>query len=366
VLKQPINNSGVSLLVSLSLMLLTLLLVACGESAATPELELAATPGPAFSPNPTFTTLPLSLVLTGSGQTTIPASIVATPATSVPAIASATLIPVPATSVPATNQILPFLPTVTSTPVAATPAARSTSVGLAATPVSTATLPKFSNLREIKLDPTLVFEFSRQVQPLGLANPVLKLYVSDDEVTSLTERTAAFYTETGYTFGIPGISNGKPVKMGDTNLGLYLKSGVPDVLLAVRGTNDAQELMNSVIIPGLNVMLTRQIVDQVKGSKSVMFILVAPNLFQIFLSSFGLPVLTNNSTPTRAVNSGPQAGENDLPVYPAAKKLNQVSNGGATSVYYVSSANYKDIISWARASQLRKTNAVLNGLNRAH
>ncbi len=312
-------------LVATFMLLVALLLAACGEPTATPV------------PPATATTAPTTTAPTTAAPTTAPAT----------------------TAAPATT-------TAVATTVAATTARPATTAAAGST---TLTLPTFSGTSEIALDAAIAKEILKQLP--GVSDAAIKFYASTDDADTVAATVDKALVGAGYKFGLPGSS--APSKQGDAVVGFYVKPGAPDLLLAVGPVPaDPSNIGASLNIPGISPDAAQKLVDQVKGKKSLLFIIGANTLLQGLLgAASGSGTATTAAATTAAATSttaaasgGADVGESDVPVYSGAKRVDTVSGsvGGLTSVYYTSTADYDKITAWAKTAFTEKGFTEVNTL----
>lgn len=301
-------------LVGVGIVLVTLLLAACGDPTATP---IPATTAPA--------------------TTAVAATTAATTAATATTTAAATT--APATTAPATT-------TTTAT----------TSAAATTLPAQTLALPSIAGLKEVEVDATLKAELGKQLPPLP--NFVIKLYVSDDTSDNVSTTLDKALTDTGYQFAIPGAT--KPTKQGEAYSGLYTKAGALDLLTAVGAVPD-----NSADLSGssMNQAVAQKLYDQLKGKKTLVFVVGANDILKAMAASrtgnatqtATVAVATTTSAATPSVSAAVSTGggtvsEADIPVYSGAKKIDALSTnaGGIISVYYLSQDEADKIVGWAK------------------
>jgi hypothetical protein len=170
--------------------------------------------------------------------------------------------------------------------------------GQAATPTATAaatlTLPAIPGTTEIALDPAIRTEIVKQL-PTQLKDAAFKLFVSDDASDKVAGGADTALTGAGYKFGIPGQT--KPVEQSGTYAGLYTKTGSPDLLFAITAVPTDTTQLNNLNIPGITAADAQKFLDQVKGHKTLVIVIGAPNLLQ---SLTQLATATSGATPAAA------------------------------------------------------------------
>lgn len=200
---------------------------------------------------------------------------------------TATPVPPTATSAPPTATPAPTTARATTTPVAATTAAPAggvaagTPVAGSSTPVSggslNLSLPAISGATEIPVDAGLVATLAKQQ---GLSTAALKFYASDDSPDKLATSADTIITGTGYKFGLPGVE--KPLNQGGVVVGFYQKAGSPDILMAVA---DPSTFTSGFAIPGISADVLKGFVEQLNGKKSVLILVAAPDLLTALLGA---------------------------------------------------------------------------------
>lgn len=148
-------------------------------------------------------------------------------------------------------------------------------------------LPAISGATELKLDATTLNEVGKQLNTIGLSlsNADLKLFVSDDDADKLATNTDTALTGAGYRFSIPG--QAKPLKQGDSTAGFYGKAGESDVFFtSIPIPSDPSTLSSSLNLPGVDKATVDKLVDQIKGKKSLLLVIAAPDLLNKLLAAF--------------------------------------------------------------------------------
>lgn len=247
--KKLAAKTGLGILV----LLVSLLLVACGESTATPAPTATAVP-------PTATPVP------------------------------PTATPVPATTVAAT--------TVAATTAAAASGATTTAASSSgsASGAVTLTLPAISGATEIPVDTSLIDSLAKQQ---GLSSAALKFYASDDPTAKLAANADTAITGTGYKFGLPGVD--KPLDQGGVVVGFYQKTGAPDILMAVA---DPSTFTTGFTIPGVSADVLKGFTDKLNGKKSVLILVAAPDLLSVLLGATSGSGTSGSGSTTPVATSG--------------------------------------------------------------
>jgi hypothetical protein len=106
-------------------------------------------------------------------------------------------------------------------------------------------------------------------------------------------------TQAGYQFAIPGST--KPQKQGESYSGLYAKQGGADIIFSAGAvpTNEA-DLTQNMNIPGLSAAAMQDFVSQVKGKKTAVFLIAAPDLLKNLFAAAGS---SSGSTTTAGAGS---------------------------------------------------------------
>lgn len=227
----------------------------------------------------------------------------------------------------------------------------------------TAALPSIPGTSVVQLDPELLASTARLVP--GVSNPTVQMFASDNTPDKLAADTDTSFLGAGYKFVFPGIS--KPSKLGITILGLYAKTGAPDILLSVTDVpTDVTLVSRSIGLPILSQASSQKYLDQVKGKKSVAILVAAIGVLQAFSSNIGItpqvPADLNATTAPATVSGSPATsaapviGEQDIPLYPGSKKTSSGAGavGDTTDLYYVSSDDYAKITAWAKQAYTDK------------
>ena len=227
----------------------------------------------------------------------------------------------------------------------------------------TAALPPVPGTTIVQLDPELLASTARLVP--GVSNPTVQMFASDNTPATLAADTDTSFLGAGYKFVFPGIS--KPSMLGSTILGLYSKTGAPDILLSVTDVpTDVTLVSRSIGLPNLSQTSSQKYLDQVKGKKSVAILIAATGVLQAFSNNIGVtpqvPADLNTTTAPVTTPSGPATsvapavGEQDIPVYPGSTKANTgvASVGDTISLYYLSSDDYTKITAWAKQAYTDK------------
>ena len=273
-----------------------------------------------------------------------PPTATSAPPTATPAPPTATAAPPTATPVPATATKAP-------TTVPATTAAATTT---SATSGGNLNLPNISGATEVKVDPALLADFTKQV-PGGM----VKIFVSDDDPDKLAANAHSAILSAGYQFAIPGQTG--PIKDDNNSYAaVYTKTGSAD-LVVVSGPvpTDEKALQQDMGVQQVDPAVIQNFLAQVKGKKSSMFILVDPTgiLSQLIAGFAGLgnstPVATTpttNATPTTATTSNKplEADESVIPLYPGATRSTASPGkvGNVIMVYYVTSDKFDAVSQW--------------------
>jgi len=180
---------------------------------------------------------------------------------------------------------VPYAVAVTTVPaiVVGTTAPVKTAYAVAATTVpaivvgttaASTTIPIISGATEVTLDAAFSTELAKQIP--GLNNPIIKLYVSNDDAQKLADNADLAFTGAGYKFGLPGMT--KPT--------FYVKTGSVDILLET-GTvpADAGDFSKALNIPNMTTEETKKLTDQIKGKKSMLIIIAAPDLLESMMAA---------------------------------------------------------------------------------
>lgn len=196
-----------------------------------------------------------------------------------------------ATPAPSPTPTQPPTPSPAPTTAPATAAAGTTASGAGAsssgTPAasggSTVSLPAINGATEVTLDPAIVQPVIKQ---FGLSNATVKFYTSDQPASSVVDTADAAIVGAGYAFSIPGAT--KPTQTSGTYAGLYTKANAADIVLAaVDVPSDPTQLATQLNIPGVTADVVQKLADQIKGKKSVLFIVAAPGLLQAIFNGLG-------------------------------------------------------------------------------
>ena len=142
------------------------------------------------------------------------------------------------------------------------------------TTAASTTIPIISGATEVTLDAAFSTELAKQIP--GLNNPIIKLYVSNDDAQKLADNADLAFTGAGYKFGLPGMT--KPT--------FYVKTGSVDILLET-GTvpADAGDFSKALNIPNMTTEETKKLTDQIKGKKSMLIIIAAPDLLESMMAA---------------------------------------------------------------------------------
>ncbi len=196
-------------------------------------------------------------------------------ATTVPATTAA-----PTTAAATTAATTAAAITTAATTVAATTAATTVAATTVATTAAAAsgTFPAISGVKEVVMDAAIQAEIAKQF-PASLKNANIKYYTSDNDYDKAASDVDAALTGAGYKFAIPGQS--KPAKQGEQYVGLYTKTGAEDLLIGTLPVPaNLDQVGGSSTLPGLSGDALKKFADQMKGKKSLVFVLSAPNLLQ--------------------------------------------------------------------------------------
>ena len=204
--------------------------------------------------------------------------------------------PSPTPTQPSTPTTAPTTAPVAATATTTSAAGGSSSGTPAASGGSTVTLPAINGATEVTLDPAIVQPVIKQ---FGLANATVKFYTSDNPASSVVDTADAAIVGAGYAFSIPGAT--KPTQSGGTYAGLYTKANAADIVLAaVDVPSDPTQLATQLNIPGVTADVVQKLADQIKGKKSVLFIVAAPGLLQAIFNGLGGSTTSDaTATPTK-------------------------------------------------------------------
>lgn len=184
-----------------------------------------------------------------------------------------------------------------ATTAAATTAAAGAATAAAGASSAAVVIPNITGATEVKLDTAFSAELAKQIP--GLTNPSIKLYVSDDEAQTLADNADVAFTGAGYKFGLPGMT--KPTAQGDNIAGFYVKTGSADLLLAAGIVPaDAGDFNKALNIPGMTSDEAKKLAEQVKGKKSMLIIIAAPDLLQSMMAAAGSGMGAATSTTAAA------------------------------------------------------------------
>ncbi|NWJ98743.1 MAG: hypothetical protein HXX20_23605 [Chloroflexi bacterium] len=314
----------------LSIGLIALVLVACGDSTTTPSPTAVAATTAAVRTTVAVTTT--AAVRTTAAVTTT-AAVRTTSAATTAAQSSATTAAVRTTSAATTTQ----------SSAATTPSVAASKL----------TLPAISGATQIEVDPAILQDFTKQ-----LPGGDLKMYASDDVSDKLFTNVDKVVTGEGYKFNIPGQT--AAVKGdGGGYIGIYTKTGAPDLIIFTGDVpQDDQQTNSSFSVPGLNAADSKKLADQFKGKKTVAFILVDPTStlsgMMIALMSFtpgaGGASSTSNpgQSPSAVSNKSLEVSESILPVYPGATRVDTSPGkvGNEITVYYLTTDKFQDVFAW--------------------
>lgn len=221
-----------------------------------------------------------------------------------------------------------------------------------------------SNLREITLDPAIGPELVKQLQSQGMNDATVRLYVSEQQDEKVIGDANNTLLSANYKFGLPGVPIYKPTRVGGTLTGIYSQTNLPDVLIASRDTRDLASLPSYFLVPGLNQDISKKIAAQLKGHKTIFFVLVAPNLAKSLLTLHQ----PDNSVSPGVNTPQPVPVSQDLPVYPGSRLVDTtipLSTNGSILVHRLSNADYRKIVAWAKEAFAAKgwteVNLVENG-----
>lgn len=173
------------------------------------------------------------------------------------------------------------LPTPTTAP-SPTPLPSPTPAPTAAAASPVTTTLAITNTTQVPIDNSLVQTLAKNLP--GVNNPVADLYVSDDSAATLANNADATLVAQGYTFAIPG--SAKPTQLGGAYIGVYSKTGSPDVVIAAADIpSNPANLAQQFNFPGITPDLVQKYADQLKGKKSALVVISGPGLLQALFSA---------------------------------------------------------------------------------
>ena len=272
------NKSFMTVLATLVVIVTTLGLVACGDTAT----NTPASGSGAASSTVTTGSSTTASAMTTSTSSTMPAMSMA-PGSSM-TTASATTAAMTTASAMTTSSAMMTTPAMTA--AAGTMTTSSASTG---TTGNAAAIPTISGLTEVTLNANATAELAKS---LKLTNANVKIYSSNDDTNTISNNFDTALTSQGYTFAIPGQT--KPITQGDNGVGLYSKSG-SDILFIV-GTVPTNTDTSSASFPGLSKEELQQFADQFKGKKSLIIAISGQNLLQSLIS-LGSSSSSSSTTP---------------------------------------------------------------------
>ncbi len=247
-------------------LLMTVILAACGENTAT------SSTGPTAGAGLTVGSTTSAVVATTAASSTTASS------TTTAAGANTTT-----TAASATGTTVAGVATTATIPAALVTAADTATTAAGSTPsVTGATLPSISGTTEVSLATAITSQID---SALKISNATIKLYTSDDEAAFVSANTDKACTGSGYSFGVPGATG--PQKQGDQYFGFYTKAGSPDLLTVIQAVPTDPAQLNNINIPGVSASDAQAFADQIKGKKSILFVLAAPDLLQAIGANFG-------------------------------------------------------------------------------
>lgn len=220
-----------------------------------------------------FLTIALVPLLVACSDNSTSSALSASAATPVPTTATATT-PAATTATVTAATTSTAAPTTANPTIAVTTPAATTPAATTVASSTKADIPAISGLKEVELEQATQDEFILQIPGLSRANAAVKFYVSDDQAEQTAGSVDSALIKAGYKFGVPGQE--KPNLQGDPITGLYSKSGQADLLVA---TVKIPANVDERGLELLNVNLNK-FGEQLKGKKSAVFILVAPQLLQ--------------------------------------------------------------------------------------
>ena len=218
--------------------------------------------------------LMVSLNACGEDNTPVPTATAVSnkaPATATVALPAPTVVPLttPATGgvSPAISAIAPTINQAQSDNITRVPVLPPT---VAADPnVSRAVLASLPTIKGTTAINANLDAVNEQVQKLGLTGAVTRLYVSDEQPASVVNNTEAAILAAGYR-----VNN--PPQQGKTGIyGVYSKVGSPDIAVNARLIDSSQ--LNNSLVPGLSPAESQKVATQIKGHKTLLLLIVAPN-----------------------------------------------------------------------------------------
>ncbi len=266
------TNPKKSFFATTVIMLLALMLVACGETATSPA-NTTSMP----------TTNVTAVITTTSSITTAQASGPTAMAAGTATIAETTNGVLPnVTSIVGTANIASTVVVGTANSAATVVVGTANKVGTAAanTPAvpgtggaaGTLNLPAIPNTSEIKLTQDTAQQILKAASlPASLTNATVRIFVSDEDPAKLATDADTAFIGGGYAFAIPGQS--KPLAQGNNTFGIYSKSGSLDVLTVV--TDPAKAFASGTSAAGV-----QDIENQLKGKKSALIVVGANGMLQ--------------------------------------------------------------------------------------
>jgi Domain of unknown function (DUF4352) len=229
---------------------------------------------------------------TSAASNSTPAATNTTPAASNPTPAAIGTTPATSGTAPARPTNAPGLPNPNATPVATGGNA-------------SAAVPTIPGTIEIQVPPSVNQEFFKQLGVSDNGKFFLRMYVSTSVGDKLAEDAHGAVLKSGYQFGIPGFS--ELIKQEDAFVGLYTKSGAPDLMMvggAVTGnTTDFGDLE-------ISKEELEKIKAQFKDAKSILLFVGGTNLINTIGGAATIPEpdATANPNPNPARTPVPSSG----------------------------------------------------------
>jgi hypothetical protein len=145
--------------------------------------------------------------------------------------------------------------------------------------------------KEATLDPAIVNAVAQQTQ--GLKDLKLKFYISDTDPEKLVNDYNSALTAAGYVAAFPFS------KQGDGYNAVYGKAGGVDAIISVQPVpGDEQQLAKNANLPGVSDTAMKTLLDQVKGHKSIVFVISAPDLLKTLFQTAAATVSANTPAAT--------------------------------------------------------------------
>jgi hypothetical protein len=155
----------------------------------------------------------------------------------------------------------------------------------------------FTNATEVPLSSAISagLKSGFSTQFTGINDLDFKIYASSDDPATFTTAVDTALTGAGYKFGIPGMT--APMKQGAASLGLYTKSGSPDLFVIIGDPNAGLGMT------GLDATTLKTVAGDLSSKKGIMILVSGTGLLTAFMSAGANMGGSSSATTTAAGGS---------------------------------------------------------------